>query len=77
MYLDLTRIPTEGLLSGIDRSLKDYEFFLEMIDLITMEFDMNRVDFSIYLNDKEKNSLTQIADQILDFLSIEQILKMI
>ena len=77
MYIDFTKIPTEGLLSAIDRSLKDYEVLLEMIDLVTLEFDMNGADFTIQLKDKSKNSLSQLADQFYKFLSIDQILKMI
>jgi hypothetical protein len=49
MFIDLSKIPTEGLLSGIDRSLRDFEVFLELIEVVSMEFEMNGGEISIKL----------------------------
>ena len=68
MFIDLSKIPTEGLLSGIDRSLRDYEVFLELIEIVSMEFDMNGGEISIKLKDKNKNVLTVMMNELTDLL---------
>ena len=68
MFIDLSKIPTEGLLSGIDRSLRDYEVFLELIEIVSMEFDMNGGEISIKLKDKNKNALTVMMNELTDLL---------
>ena len=66
MFIDLSKIPTEGLLSGIDRSLRDYEVFLELIEIVSMEFDMNEI--SIKLKDKNTNALTVMMNELNELL---------
>ena len=68
MFIDLSKIPTEGLLSGIDRSLRDYEVFLELIEIVSMEFDMNGGEISIKLKDKNKNALTVMMNELTELL---------
>ncbi len=68
MFIDLSKIPTEGLLSGIDRSLRDFEVFLELIEIVSMEFDMNGGEISIKLKDKNKNVLTVMMNELTDLL---------
>ena len=68
MFIDLSKIPTEGLLSGIDRSLRDYEVFLELIEIVSMEFEMNGGEISIKLKDKNKNALTVMMNELTDLL---------
>ena len=68
MFIDLSKIPTEGLLSGIDRGLRDYEVFLELIEIVSMEFDMNGGEISIKLKDKNKNALTVMMNELTDLL---------
>ena len=68
MFIDLSKIPTEGLLSGIDRSLRDYEVFLELIEIVSMEFDMNGGEICFKLKDKNKNALTVMMNELTDLL---------
>lgn len=68
MFIDLSKIPTEGLLSGIDRSLRDYEVLLELIEIVSMEFDMNGGEISIKLKDKNKNALTVMMNELTELL---------
>ena len=68
MFIDLSIIPTEGLLSGIDRSLRDYEVLLELIEIVSMEFDMNGGEISIKLKDKNKNALTVMMNELTELL---------
>ena len=68
MFIDLSKIPTEGLLSGIDRSLRDFEVFLELIEIVSMEFEMNGGEISIKLKDKNKNALTVMMNELTDLL---------
>ena len=68
MFIDLSKIPTEGLLSGIDRSLRDFEVFLELIEVVSMEFEMNGGEISIKLKDKNKNALTVMMNELTDLL---------
>ena len=68
MFIDLSKIPTDGLLSGIDRSLRDFEVFLELIEVVSMEFEMNGGEISIKLKDKNKNALTVMMNELTDLL---------
>jgi hypothetical protein len=68
-FIDFSKIPKEGLLKGIDRSLADYEPLLDMVDAITMEFDMNEGNITFHTKDANKNALTYIMDRISDMIS--------
>ena len=73
MFIDLSKIPTEGLLSGIDRSLRDYEVFLELIEIVSMEFDMNGGEICFKLKNKNRNALTVILTELLPKLMLQMI----
>ena len=68
MFIDLTKIPTEGLLSAMDRSLAEYEVLLELIELVTLEFDMNGGEICIKLKDKDNNALTVIMNKLTNIV---------
>jgi len=68
MFIDLTKIPTEGLLSAMDRSLKEYEVLLELIEVISLEFDMNGGEICIKLKEKDNNALTVIMNQLTNII---------
>jgi hypothetical protein len=69
LFIDFSKIPKEGLLKGIDRSLADYEPLLDMVDAITMEFDMTEGNITIHTKDANKNALTYIMDRLSDMIS--------
>ena len=68
-FVDFSKIPKEGLLTGIDRSLSDFEQFLDIIDAMTMEFDMSGGHMTIYTKDPNKNALTYIMDRMSEMIS--------
>ena len=69
LFVDFSKIPKDGLLKGIDRSLVDYEELLDIVEAITMEFDMTEGNITIHTKDANKNALTYIMDRLSDMIS--------
>ena len=69
LFVDFSKIPKDGLLKGIDRSLADYEELLDIVEAITMEFDMTEGNITIHTKDANKNALTYIMDRLSDMIS--------